>query len=381
MVWVGAQTAARAGPSRPGQRLVNNRAGSPALASYEIIPRQPDHDEQLFALYAAVFGEERAQASRARWAWQYTYNPLAATPAVWAAREAGGDGALLGQMASMPVTLWWGDREVRASWGMDFFVRKQAEGRGLGPMLVRTWIDSVDAALAIGLTPPAHALYRRLGFRDVGAVPFFLKVLDHGAVARRRLGKLPGTLVAPLLRVGLALRTGRWSEPRPGVEVRPVSTLGAEHDALWESARGSYAMCVRRDAAYLRWKYLEAPHRQYELLEARRDGAVVGLAVSRHEHYRGLRLGWLIDAFADASDAAARVALVSAVLGRFREAGVARVQAYAMSAALQDTLRQFGFFAGPSTALFCVKTAADAQAPFDDPGRWHVTFGDSDQDR
>ena len=101
------------------------------MSSYEIVPRRSEHDEELFRLYADVFGAERAEASRGRWSWQYERNPASSAPAVWVARETGSGGDLLGQMATMPVTLWWGGREVRASWGMDFFVRKEAEGRGL----------------------------------------------------------------------------------------------------------------------------------------------------------------------------------------------------------------------------------------------------------
>lgn len=350
------------------------------MPSFEIVPRQPAHDEALFRLYAGVFGEERARASRSRWSWQYRANPFARGECVWAAREAGDEGALLGQMATMPVGLWWDGREVRASWGMDFFVRKEAEGRGLGPLLARQWLESVDVALALGLTPPAHALYRRLGFRDVGRVPFFLKVLDHAAVARRRLGAV-GSVLGPALRVALGVRTGVWHEPTAHLEVRSVSTVGSEHDALWEEARGSYAMCVRRDAAYLRWKYLEAPHRRYALLEARREGRLAGIAVWRDEDYHGLRLAWLVDLFTDAGDAEAQDALVASMLERCRAAGVARIQAFAASGALGDTLRRFGFFEGESSALFCIRAPKDDQGPFDRPGAWHVVFGDADQDR
>ena len=162
-----------------------------------------------------------------------------------------------------------------------------------------------------------------------------------------------GPLAAPFLEAGLAVAAPE--RPRlAGVDVRPIETFGDDYDALWESARGSYAMCVRRDRAYLNWKYVACPHRAYERSEARRGSTLAGYAVSRHEDYQGTRLGWILDVFTAAGDAEAQDALIGGVLDGFRRAGVVRAQCFAMNASL---------------------------AVVTDKGRWHVTFVDSDMDR
>ena len=84
---------------------------------------------------------------------------------------------------------------------------------------------------------------------------------------------------------------------------------------------------LRRDAAYVRWRYQDTPHKQYTIFEARRHGQLSGFAVIRHEDYRGLRLGWLVDLFTASDDRPARDALLVAAMRAFDEAGVARVQA------------------------------------------------------
>jgi hypothetical protein len=140
-------------------------------------------------------------------------------------------------------------------------------------------------------------------------------------------------------------------------------------------------MCVRRDAAYLHWKYVACPHRRYALREARRHGELVGYAVSRDEDYRGLRLGWLVDVFAGAEDEGARDALIEDVLRAFREAGVSRAQAFSMGEDLQASLRRHGFRPGSSPMQFCVRARTQSAAIFETRGRWHVVFGDSDMDR
>jgi GNAT superfamily N-acetyltransferase len=346
----------------------------------EIQRRRPEDDEEIFRLYAEVFGAALSESNRRRWRWQYLENPEteALGPAIWVARE---NGRVLGQYASMPVRLFWGGREVRASWGMDVFLSAAARGQGLGARLFTCWSDHVDVALGLGLTTSSYRLFQKLNYHDVGPVPFYRKVLDARAVARRRLGRVLGPPLGLPLRVALSLVQREQAVSAHGLEVRIVHGFGPEYDTLWERARGSYAMCVRRDRAYLDWKYARCPHQSYELREARRQGTLAGFAVSRHEDYRGLRLGWVIDVFAEAGDHETRDALLEAVLEGFRVAGVARAQAFAMNAALGADLKRRGFRRAPSPMQFCVRTRVEDEGALADRGRWHVTFGDSDMDR
>jgi hypothetical protein len=103
--------------------------------------------------------------------------------------------------------------------------------------------------------------------------------------------------------------------------------------------------------------------------------------VTREDDHRGLRLGWLLDVFSDARDTAARDALIGAALQGFREAGVARAQAFSMHAGLGTDLERRGFRRGASPMQFCVRSRVASEGVFERLGEWHVMFGDSDMDR
>lgn len=351
------------------------------MAALAVFQRAADDEEELFRLYQDVFGQDLTEGSRRRWRWQYLENPATPSsgPEIWVAKD--GD-TLLGQYASMPVRLWWGSREVQASWGMDVFVNAEARGRGVGAQLFTTWSDHVEVALGLGLTPSSYGLFKKLRYHDVGPVPFFQNILDPRAVARRRLGPVLGTVAAPVLGTALALRFPTRGLAHEGLSVRRTETFGPEFDALWERARASYRMCVRRDAAYLDWKYRRCPHKQYEVRSAWRGDTLSGYAVSRHEEYRGLRLGWIIDVFADSADHAAKDALIADVLADFHARGVARAQAFSLGRPLADDLRRRGFREAPSPMQFCVRSRVGGDDEvLASRADWHVVFGDSDMDR
>ena len=354
------------------------------MTSLEIVRRRPEHDPELFALYAEVFGDGNLDRSRRRYDWQYFDNPNTPEdgPVIWMARE--GD-SLLGQMATMPFPMWWGGREVRASAGNDYFVRKSAQGRGIGIALSNRWADEIDVALALGLTPSSYPLFRKI-FTDVGPVPSFLKILDASAVARKKWGRTAGAVAGPLLGLGLALLS-RTTAPAVDVEVQPVVTFSDEYDDLWLRARSSYATCVRRDTRYLRWKYLACPFRAYRVLEARKAGTLSGYAVIREEGEPNFRRGVIADLFCDTTDLATQDALLAASVMDFSTKRLVRAEVYCFNARLATALRRHGFRPGTSAVQYCVSyrgTPDGTGGPktvMADRANWNLFIGDGDLDR
>jgi GNAT superfamily N-acetyltransferase len=352
------------------------------MTSLDIVRRRPEHDPELFALYAEVFGDGNLERSRRRYDWQYFANPNNPDdgPVIWTARE--GD-TLLGQMATMPFWMWWGDREVRASAGNDYFVKKSAQGRGIGIALSNRWADEVDVALALGLTPSSYPLFKKL-FTDVGPVPSFVKILDARAVARKKWGPVGGALGGPLLGLGLAVLSGRPPESKD-VDVREVQAFSDEYDDLWLRARTSFTTCVRRDARYLRWKYLACPFRAYRVLEARKAATLSGYAVLREEGEPAFRRGVIADLFCDTGDIATQDALLAAATADFSSKRLVRIEVYCLNSRLARALKRHGFRAGTTAVQYCVAYRGTPGETRDsvlgDVANWNLLIGDGDLDR
>ena len=332
---------------------------------------------EVDALSRRVFGEEWVQASARRWEWQYRQNPNEPEPQIWIARD---EGKIVGQYATMPVRLLVAGKEVDASWGMDVMVAPERQRQGLGEVLFRTWDNHTGASLGLGLSTASHRLFQKLKWPEVGPVPCLVKMLSPKAFARPGWPPFLNALAGLVARPYLAFTAARVPED---VEVRHITSFDARFTALWEHVAPKFRFGVRRDAAYLQWKYLALPHLRYEIVTIERDGKLEGYAVYRHADEARSRVTALVDFVAHPDDGKAFPALLGAVEHEARKAGSDKIRAFVMNAAFRKTMRSFGYAQVPSTIEFVAKVnAVPVGADFyADTSAWHVTFGDSDQDR
>jgi GNAT superfamily N-acetyltransferase len=338
-----------------------------------------DDKRHVEALYRRVFGVDSAEANSLRWDWQYKRNPHmpADGPLIWLAREAQ---TIVGQYATMPVRLLVQGREIDAAWGMDVMVAPERQRQGLGEVLFRTWDRNVGAALGLGLSDASYRLFGKLRWPDVGPVPCFVKPLTRRALRRPGwsvgANKLLSAITLPWIK--LVAR----SRPLDG-HVRVVRQFDASCDTLWERVAPHFAFIVKRDAAYLNWKYIQAPHVRYTVAVLERDGDTAGYIVYRHVQEARGRVTIVVDWLTAPDDTSGMLTLLRWVDREARAADSDKIRAFAMHAGYRKLLRQSGYFSVKSTMEFVAKiNAIDLPASFyEKTDTWHVTLGDSDQDR
>ena len=345
----------------------------------EISRYRPDDRRGVDALYRRVFGNDAAEASRLRWEWQYRRNPNnpGQEPEIWVAREGP---AVIGQYATMPVQLSIRGQQVQGSWGMDVMVAPERQRQGLGEVLFRTWDRNVGASLGLGLSDASHRLFQKLRWPDVGPVPCFVKPLTRRAFRRPNwpmpINRLVSALTLPFVKIVARTRPLR-------AEVRLIPRFDDSFTALWETLAPRFGLAVRRDAAYLNWKYASAPHVRYAIAALRREDRNVGYIIYRHTTEPRGRVTLLVDFLVDPDDDAGLSTLLHWVDREAREADSDKIRAYATHAGFRRALKRAGYFQVKSTMDFVVKiNGIDVpQSFYDDTSSWHVTLGDSDQDR
>jgi hypothetical protein len=245
----------------------------------------------------------------------------------------------------------------------------------------------------VGRDRPIARLVRALGWR-LSSVPFYFKPVRPGRFlrelryVRRRAGvrfaldlaSATGVAWLGLTLAGLALRVGA-RRPAP-VRIDEVPRFGDWADAIWAANAPRYSFVGGRDAAALNATYPPESGAFIRLRIARGDRAI-GWAVVQDslpgssEHFGGMRVGTIVDAFAAPEDAAA---VVRASCDALAERRVDLIISNQSHRAWRRALSRAGFLRGPSSWLFAPSPAlAELVFAVDPAGHAiHLNRGDGD---
>ena len=344
----------------------------------EIDRYKPEDRRGIEALTRRTRGVDAAEADRLTWDWRYRRNPYntSGQASIWVAREGP---TIVGVLPTMPVRLSLKGLEVDAAWTSDPQVAPEREQQGTGEALMRAWDRNSGASLALAPSAAARRTLDRMRFPESRVLPYLVKPLTRRAVRLphwpQPINQLVSALAFPFVQV--------LSRSRPlRAECEPVRRFDASFTTLWEKLADRFDLAVRRDAAYLNWRYIEPPHVRYSAVALKRQGEVHGYAVYRHKHEPMGRVTMLVDLLTHPDDVSGVKTLLRWVDRAARAEDADKVRAYAMNGAFRRALRRNGYFAVKSTLEVNVKVNAVLvpKGFYDETNKWHVTYGDSDQD-
>jgi len=343
----------------------------------EIDRFRPEDRRGIDVLYRRMRGADAAEASRLRWDWQHRRNPSNRTgqPGIWVAREGP---TVVGHYPTVPVCISMRGLEVDGALGADALVAPERDRQGLDEALLRAWDRNCGAVLAVGVSPASRTVLDRLRWPESHVLPCLVKPLTRRALqlphAPAPLNRLISALTYPIVQVVARSRPLR-------AECEPIRRFDASFTALWERLAPKFDLAVRRDSAYLNWRYVEPPHVRYSIVALRRHGDLQGYAVYRHRHEPLGRATMLIDVLVDPDDIAGLKTLLRWVDRAARAEDADKIRCYVMNGSFRRILRRNGYFNVKSTLEVAVKVNA-VQVPrgfYDDTDRWHLTYGDADE--
>jgi GNAT superfamily N-acetyltransferase len=328
------------------------------------------------SMFRRLHGDAGAAAFLKRWRWQYEQNPSLpnAVPLIWLARI---DGEVVGQYATMPVKLMVNGTEIDAAWGMDVMIMPEHQRLGIGRLMFEAWDQGVGASIGLGLTDASYGLFKKLHWPDLGRVPRFLKKLsarvqDNPPTAGRKHERVIRTVRNALVRLSPV-----------SANVKRVRSFDEGVTQLWEREGTCFAFAVRRDAAYLNWKFLDATHLKYEAAVVERNGETNGYLVLHHAQQNGWRATIISDFFCAPADTATFSALLHWAEHEALAAKADVLRVFATHAGFGEMLRRNGYVNFDPAMRMVAKINAVTVPPnyYDTFANWHVTIGDSDNDR
>ena len=323
-------------------------------------------------------------------AWRYDQSPHGASLSYLTRTEAGL--AVSGYACSPRLAFAHGDPASLAPVGQtgDVMTHPDWRKRGLFTALDRTCMEAARAAgwpVVFGLPNRRSAhIFLELGWKEVGTLRPWTFLLGAGSSARAvraSEGRLRRWL-APLHARRCAKSRERLARSVEGWSLRALERFPPEVEALSLRVAKRFSWMVRRDPAYLAWRFLAAPagrHRAFGIHH--HDGTFRGYVVVQPPR-TGENVGYLVDLLADEEPAVA--AGISGALTELETLGARAVRASAVDGSWwRGRLEEAGFLPPkPENHLSVIAHVHDPAHPLAqaalDASRWYLTDGDRDDE-
>ena len=289
----------------------------------------------LFRFRGRLWPEGDYHRSPAYREWNVGANPHGG-PQAWLAME---DGEAKAECQGLPAVLVRDGKALAASWCIELYAEPGARRRGLGSALVGRWMAEAGVPLVMGPSADSRPIFLKAGCKPLGALDSW--VASTGLLARLRR---PGA---------------------PRLEARPVPAFDPGWDPVWEEARRGLVH-LRRDHAWLDWRFTRQPEVRYESLVFLRGGSPCGYAALRPmgERCRMADLAALPEALPG---------VLALCLGRARGMGARVLQFPVFAPSLEEALSRSGFRReGEWRPLLA--------GPGGEGGSWFVISADADQE-
>jgi GNAT superfamily N-acetyltransferase len=191
---------------------------------------------------------------RAKWEWMYQRNPEGAA-LTWAAFDEA-TGALAGATSYFPVRMWIDGEVVRGAIGGDGYVRPHYRRRGIaGRLHAALRAEMPKHGIETMFGSPATANITPLqagGSRVITDYVRYLRPLTASAIDPR------AAFADPIARRVLSPRNGR-------ARLEPLVAGDLRADSVWRETRDELGISIVKDAAFLTWRFAQAPSGAQEI--------------------------------------------------------------------------------------------------------------------
>lgn len=239
--------------------------------NFFIRPYSPGDEDAIVPMFREIFQTERSQD---HWNWKYRDNPYGSLKISVACSDKHG---LVAHYAGYPVP-FYAPRDL----GGDFVSYQ------IGDTMTHPVVRNIGLGKTGLLARTANHFYARF---CKGKIPFIYG-FNTGKIKKLGTRYLGYGYIDPVtLWVNDSVQTLAEKPPLltrlfGGYTVDEVDDVTPEWDSFFKRVSADYVVLVRRDAEYLRWRYLTCPDNIHRVFSIRKRGRLVGWSAFREEDNR-----------------------------------------------------------------------------------------------
>ncbi|WP_415897297.1 hypothetical protein ACMXYX_00640 [Neptuniibacter sp. QD72_48] len=324
-----------------------------------------------------VFSENAAKAREAVWEWSSNQNPASveiSSEVVLLKNES----VTFGAMFLMPSIFSLDTEKIPMHWVGSIMVQKQHRGKGL--LLVKYLIEN-ESIPKMGLPfEKIVKMYQRYGGGIIAETEQFFCVLSPSSLLRKKR-KFLSVLAKPLDCLIRGAVKAFLPKVHDDIYVSEVARFNDSVDFFWREVSKGYDALTVRDQRYLNWRFADCPLHEYKLVEAKKNGQLIGYMVYRFAEKEGVTTGYIVDFLVTNHDDEALSALLSFTVSKLWQLKVDKIAIMKSTSFtwVNSVLKATGFrFNKPHLKVMATPEISKRIA---DKGYtpW-VTFSDSDND-
>ncbi len=334
--------------------------------------------EALLSFLQNAYPSEPKRSNPDFWTWHFLENPYTdpGDLPVWVAVSGG---QIVGHLAGILVKLKAGSAETRAIWIVDFIIRADFRGKGLGKRLALAAQESNPTMLTLGVNAASEGVFRSLNWTLVGGIHRYHKLLfpgnAYGEIAKYELArKSVNRLFTPFR------NDFRLSQNETDC-VRQLTSFDTSFADLWRRASQQWNCAIVRDPAYLEWQYQKQPGKRFDILGAFDKDRLVGYAVMffRKPAHGSFPPKATISDMVYSSEGTLDVVsiLLKASIGLAVDREAGSLVTDVLDERVEKRARELGFFKVKTAPRFMANTTENIEL-ICDKRNWFLTRGDSD---
>lgn len=295
---------------------------------------------------------------------------------------------IAGQYIMWPMRFMVGNNKIKCAHSLNILTGKQYRGQGIFTGLAEenyktAYKDDIAFTYATPNPNSYPGYMKKLSFTELGRLPLLLRPLKPSHMVKEFLH-------SNLLSRPAGLFDGIFSAKMKnddGVSIVDINSDNVELlDVLWENVQDKYPIMNIRDSAYVKFRYLEMPRREYYPVIAMKNGMPVAWAVGRIMEVAGMQCGMIADFLFQSGEEAAAKILLDKLLVKLQENGASVAGSLMLSHTEEvKILKSKGFFKCPRKLepqpfplLVRILDATRADKKILQLSNWFFTMGDYD---
>ena len=264
----------------------------------------PDDAQDCLRLLREIWGDSEP-AAPAYQDWQCQRSP--AGPAIATLARGVETGRLIGQAVTIPINVRLSGKVRTAGLSLNPVADPGYQDHDIvvGP-LRDVCALSAERGIAFTYGFPDQPFYstfvNKAEFRDAGSVPLLIRPSNPERLALKTThGRVLGKTPSIARRIWRTPAPAPRQEGLPGLEIADISSFDDSFALFWDRVQHRSPIMVARDPAYLNWRFVDVPTREYKIFVARSVGQIRGFIVLRVAPLGQFSAGLIVDLVVEAS--------------------------------------------------------------------------------